>query len=99
MSQLRFLTLGSTQHSCLVGGQGCCRCPLLGPTIWPPCHRLSRGLRMRLGRLTVKLGPRYDMDGLLPSEGEGWKIAVSGKDFCVWEKASAEAPSAEGASK
>ena len=39
-------------------------------------------------RVIVKLGPRYDMGDLLPKEHEGWKAAVSGIDFCVWEKAS-----------
>lgn len=42
-------------------------------------------------RVIVKLGPRYDMGDLLPKEQEGWKVAVSGIDFCVWEKASGEA--------
>ena len=42
-------------------------------------------------RVIVKLGPRYDMGDLLPKEREGWKVAVSGIDFCVWEKASGEA--------
>ena len=37
--------------------------------------------------LVVKLGPRVDMpEDLLPQESEGWKIAATGKDFCVWEK-------------
>ncbi|KAG2426720.1 hypothetical protein HYH02_014760 [Chlamydomonas schloesseri] len=39
------------------------------------------------GRVTVKLGPRYDMGGLLPKEAEGWKFVSSGKDWAVWEKA------------
>ena len=42
-------------------------------------------------RVIVKLGPRYDMGDQLPKEQEGWKVAVSGIDFCVWEKASGEA--------
>lgn len=36
-------------------------------------------------RLLVKLGPRYDMGGLLPKE-EDWAQAASGKDFAVWER-------------
>eukprot|EP00878_Enallax_costatus_P000599 GHUV01000700.1.p1 GENE.GHUV01000700.1~~GHUV01000700.1.p1 ORF type:complete len:487 (+),score=102.77 GHUV01000700.1:167-1627(+) len=36
--------------------------------------------------VTVKLGPRHDMGNLLPRESDGWKTAVWGKDFCVWEK-------------
>jgi hypothetical protein len=35
-------------------------------------------------RVIVKLGPRYEMGDLLP--GNEWKVAVFGKDFCVWEK-------------
>ncbi|GFR45415.1 hypothetical protein Agub_g6794 [Astrephomene gubernaculifera] len=39
------------------------------------------------GSLTVKLGPRYDMGaGLLPREGEGWRLALSGRDWAVWER-------------
>ncbi len=38
-------------------------------------------------KLVVKLGPRSDMpQELVPQENEGWKIAATGKDFCVWEK-------------
>lgn len=36
------------------------------------------------GRLTVKLGPRYEMGALLPDEAH-WQIAAHGHDFCVWE--------------
>lgn len=34
----------------------------------------------------MKLGPRFDMGNLLPKESDGWKFAISGKDFAVWEK-------------
>lgn len=38
-------------------------------------------------KLTVKLGPRGETpDHLRPNEHEGWKIAATGRDFCVWEK-------------
>eukprot|EP00198_Chlamydomonas_reinhardtii_P004866 XP_001694202.1 alpha-amylase [Chlamydomonas reinhardtii] len=37
-------------------------------------------------KVTVKLGPRYDMGNLLPKEAEGWKFVMSGKDWAVWEK-------------
>ncbi|KAL6750310.1 glycoside hydrolase superfamily [Haematococcus lacustris] len=39
------------------------------------------------GKVTVKLGPRFDMGALVPSSSQGWKLAVTGKDFAVWEKA------------
>lgn len=54
-----------------------------------PCALNFRVLLRR--RVTVKLGPRYDMGDLLPKEQEGWKVAVSGIDFCVWDKAGGEA--------
>ncbi|KXZ43538.1 hypothetical protein GPECTOR_87g400 [Gonium pectorale] len=38
------------------------------------------------GRLTVKMGPRFEMGHLLPREADGWKFAVSGKDWAVWER-------------
>ncbi len=38
-------------------------------------------------KLVVKLGSRSDMpQELVPQENEGWKIAATGKDFCVWDK-------------
>ena len=38
-------------------------------------------------KLVVKLGPRVDMpQEFVPQESEGWKVAATGKDFCVWEK-------------
>lgn len=36
-------------------------------------------------RVVVKLGPRYDMGNLVPNSNE-FKVAASGKDFCVWER-------------
>lgn len=36
--------------------------------------------------ITLKLGPRYDMGGLVPKESDGWRVATWGKDFCVWER-------------
>lgn len=35
------------------------------------------------GKIIVKVGPRYDVGSLVPSN---FKIATSGKDYCVWEK-------------
>lgn len=38
-------------------------------------------------KLTVKLGPRGDTpEHLVPKEEEGWKVAATGRDFCIWEK-------------
>jgi len=37
-------------------------------------------------RITIKMGPRFDMGNHLPNEKEGWKFALSGKDFAIWEK-------------
>lgn len=34
-------------------------------------------------KIIVKIGPRYDVGNIIPS---GYKIAASGKDYCVWEK-------------
>jgi len=42
--------------------------------------------RVWLGRVTVKLGPRYDMGDLAPSEEEGWKRTLKGGDWAIWEK-------------
>ena len=42
--------------------------------------------------MTLKLGPRYDMGAHLPKESEGWRVATSGPDYCVWEKAHQAAP-------
>jgi hypothetical protein len=36
------------------------------------------------GRLTVKLGPRWELGALLPDDAH-WRIATCGQDFCVWE--------------
>jgi alpha-amylase len=38
------------------------------------------------GRVTVKLGPKYDMGGLVPRAEDGWAKAVAGPDFAVWER-------------
>ncbi|KIZ03679.1 hypothetical protein MNEG_4284 [Monoraphidium neglectum] len=37
-------------------------------------------------RVAVKLGPRMELGPLQPSKDQGWVVAASGKDFCVWEK-------------
>ena len=38
-------------------------------------------------KLVVKLGPRGDTPPhLVPQEQEGWKVAATGRDFCIWEK-------------
>lgn len=39
------------------------------------------------GRVTLKLGPRYDMGGLVPKAADGWRMAAKGQDWAVWEKA------------
>ncbi|KAF6254629.1 glycoside hydrolase [Scenedesmus sp. NREL 46B-D3] len=36
------------------------------------------------GKLTVKLGPRWELGHLLPDDAQ-WRIATCGQDFCVWE--------------
>ncbi|KAG2489176.1 hypothetical protein HYH03_012402 [Edaphochlamys debaryana] len=38
------------------------------------------------GTLTVKMGPRFEMGSLLPKEADGWRFALSGKDWAVWER-------------
>lgn len=38
------------------------------------------------GALTLKLGPRYDMGGLVPKKEEGWAMVTNGKDYALWEK-------------
>lgn len=40
-------------------------------------------LAMIDGKIIVKLGSRYDIGNLVPSN---FKIVASGKDYCVWEK-------------
>lgn len=35
------------------------------------------------GKIMVKIGTRYDVGNLIPSN---FKVATSGKDYCVWEK-------------
>ena len=37
------------------------------------------------GKVIVKLGPRYDVGNLIPSN---FKVSTYGKDYCVWEKQS-----------
>lgn len=34
----------------------------------------------------LKLGPRYDLGDQCPQEKDGWKFAMSGPDFAIWEK-------------
>ena len=41
------------------------------------------------GNVTLKLGPRFDMGGLVPRSEDGWQLAASGPDFAVWEKGGA----------
>jgi hypothetical protein len=48
--------------------------------------------------VVLKLGPRMDMGPLLPKEAEGWRAAVWGKDFCLWERHSGAAAAAGGSS-
>lgn len=35
------------------------------------------------GKVIVKLGPRYNLGNLIPSN---FKASTFGKDYCVWEK-------------
>ena len=44
-------------------------------------------LQSPVRRVMVKLGPRYDMGDLAPKEEEGWKKALKGDDWAIWEKA------------
>ena len=37
-------------------------------------------------KLMVKLGPRFDLGELNPSESDGWKAGASGNNWCVWVK-------------
>lgn len=37
-------------------------------------------------RVTLKLGPRYDMGDLAPSKEDGWKRTLKGNDWAIWEK-------------
>ncbi len=37
-------------------------------------------------RVTIKMGPRYDMGDLVPSKEEGWRFVLSGSGWAVWEK-------------
>lgn len=45
-------------------------------------------------RVTVKLGPRYDMGNLVPKESEGWKMATWGKQYAIWEKTATDTAAA-----
>mmetsp|Transcript_27047 Transcript_27047/g.80210 ORF Transcript_27047/g.80210 Transcript_27047/m.80210 type:complete len:514 (-) Transcript_27047:319-1860(-) len=45
-------------------------------------------------KLIVKLGPRYDIGGLQPSEEEGWVKAAKGNEWVVWEKTTPPAAAA-----
>lgn len=42
------------------------------------------------GRLLVKLGGRMDMGSDEVKEGDGWKFALSGKNFAIWEREAAK---------
>lgn len=37
-------------------------------------------------RVTLKLGPRYEMGDLEPKQEDGWKRTLKGHDWAVWEK-------------
>ena len=41
-------------------------------------------------RLTVKLGPRYDVPAAIAPREPEWRLALSGDDWAVWERASYE---------
>ena len=41
------------------------------------------------GNVTLKLGPRYDMGGLVPRKEEGWRLVQAGNEYAVWEKVAA----------
>lgn len=40
-----------------------------------------------LSRVVLKMGPKHDMGDLLPKEEDGWKFAMAGNDWAVWERA------------
>jgi hypothetical protein len=47
-------------------------------------------------RVTLKMGPRYDMGCHLPREAQGWKFVASGKDWageCAFYRAALRANS------
>nr|QKY15147.1 alpha-amylase (AMY) [Polytomella parva] len=37
-------------------------------------------------KITLKLGPRYDMGGYLPKADLGWKLATYGNDYAIWKR-------------
>lgn len=37
-------------------------------------------------KLTLKLGPRYDMGSHVPSKDDGWAMVANGCDFAIWER-------------
>mmetsp|Transcript_21286 Transcript_21286/g.67360 ORF Transcript_21286/g.67360 Transcript_21286/m.67360 type:complete len:572 (-) Transcript_21286:277-1992(-) len=41
-----------------------------------------------VGQVTVKLGPRLDLGGLVPRAHDGWEMSAYGNDWCIWEKTS-----------
>jgi alpha-amylase len=43
----------------------------------------------RIGNVMIKLGPRYDMGGLVPRTKEGWRLVQVGSEYAVWEKVAA----------
>ncbi|GIL81108.1 hypothetical protein Vretimale_12784 [Volvox reticuliferus] len=51
----------------------------------------------RSGSVVLKLGPRYDMGSLLPRREDGWTMALSGRDWAVWERPAMTAGAAGGA--
>ena len=38
------------------------------------------------GNVRCKMGPRFDLGHLTPNKKEGWVVAMTGKDWAVWEK-------------
>lgn len=50
-------------------------------------------------RLTVKLGPRYDVPAAIAPREPEWRLALSGDDWAVWERASYEGGEPRGAAR
>lgn len=62
----------------------CLPCPprAVGPTARAACRYVAR----IDDKLTLKLGPRYDMGCHLPPKDDGWEMAANGCDFAIWER-------------
>ncbi len=62
--------------------------PLLAPATSLRLTSLAAILPpLSLFRVVLKMGPKHDMGDLLPKEEDGWKFAMAGNDWAVWERA------------